>query len=108
MGIQLKNNAVSIIPLAISSTDTSFAIRTSDGGLFPTLGTGDYFYATISGVTGAYEIVKVTARVDNVFTVVRAQDGSIAIPFPANSRIELRVSVANVRDILDELDLLLL
>lgn len=108
MGIQLTNNAVSTIPLAIASTDTSFTVSTGDGALFPTLGATDYFNATISSTTGNYEIVKITARTDDTFTVTRGQEGTVAIPFSANSRIELRVTVANVRNILDELDILLL
>lgn len=108
MGIQLKNNAASTIPLAVSSTATTFTIATGDGVLFPTLGASDYFYATISSTTNNYEIVKVTARTDDTFTVVRGQEGTVAIPFSTNSRIELRVTVSNVRSILDDLDLLLL
>lgn len=108
MGIQLKNNASSTIPLAVSSTTTTFTIATGDGVLFPTLGASDYFYATISNISNNYEIVKVTARIDDTFTVVRGQEGTIAIPFSTNSRIELRVTVSNVRSILDDLDLLLL
>lgn len=108
MGIQLKNNAFSTIPLGVASTATTFTVDTGDGSLFPTLGASDYFYATISSTTNNYEIVKVTARTDDTFTVVRGQEGTVAIPFSANSRIELRVTVSNVRSILDDLDLLLL
>lgn len=108
MGIQLTNNAASTIPAALTSTATSLTVATGDGLLFPTLGATDYFNATISSAAGNYEIVKVTARTDDIFTVVRGQEGTVAIPFSANSRIELRVTVANVRNILDDLDILLL
>ncbi len=108
MGIKLTNNAVSTIPTILTDSTTSFAINTGDGSLFPTLGASDYFNATISSLSGTFEIVKVTAIAGDTFTVVRGQEGTPAIPFAANARIELRVTAANVRNILDDLDLLLL
>jgi hypothetical protein len=41
-------------------------------------------------------------------TIVRSQEGTLAIPFPANSRFEIRVTVQNIRAELDDLDFLLL
>ena len=96
MAIKVRNNAVSIIPTAISSTATSITVASGDGALFPILGTGDYFFATIASTTGAYEIVKVTARADNVMTVVRAQEGTVAIPFPANCLFEHRLTAGTI------------
>ena len=101
MAIKVRNNAVSIIPTAISSTATSITVTSGDGSLFPILGTGDYFYATLVSVTGAYEVVKVTARADNVMTVVRAQEGTSAVPFPANSRFEHRLTAGTIDDIIE-------
>jgi hypothetical protein len=108
MGIQLKNNASTTVPLAISSTDTSLTVAAGVGATFPVLGTGDYFHATIQDVNNHFEIVRVTARADDTMTIVRGQEGTLAIPFPANSRFEIRVTVQNVRAELDELDFLLL
>jgi hypothetical protein len=95
MGIKLTNNAVTTIPSAVSSVQTSLTVTTGTGALFPILGGGDYFYATLSDVNNNFEIVKVTARTD-------------AIPFPANSRFELRVTVQNLLSKFDDLDFLLL
>ena len=86
------NNAYSLIPSAVSSSATSITLATGKGSLFPTLGANDYFYATLVDVSGNFEIVKATARVGDVLTVVRAQQNTIALSFPANSRIELRVT----------------
>lgn len=107
MGIKLKNNAVSVIPDAISDSQTSITLYTGTGLLFPTLGAGDYFYATISSVANAYEVVKVTARSTDVLTIVRAQEGTVALSFPAGSRIELRVTAQNILELFDQ-DFLLL
>jgi hypothetical protein len=102
MGIKLTNNAFATVPSAVSSTQTSLTVATGKGALFPILGTGDYFYATLMDVSGNFEIVKVTARTDDVMTMVRAQEGTMAIPFPANSRFEHRITAATIAAIIDE------
>lgn len=108
MAVQLKNNATTTVPSVVSSTATSIAVASGTGSLFPILGTGDYFYATLQSVTNVIEIVKVTARTDDTMTVVRGQEGTLAVPFPANSRFELRVTVQNIKSVVDDLDFLLL
>lgn len=108
MGIQLKNNASTTVPLAISSTATSLVVAAGTGGEFPSLGAGDYFYATIQDVNNHFEVVKVTARTDDTMTLVRAQEGTLAIPFPANSRFEIRVTVQNILSNITDQDYLLL
>ena len=102
MGIKLTNNATALVPLSVSSTQTSLTVTTGKGSLFPILGSGDYFFATLSDVNNNFEIVKVTARTDNVMTMVRAQESTLAIPFPANSRFEHRITAATVQAIIDE------
>ena len=102
MGIKLTNNATALVPLSVSSTQTSLTVTTGKGSLFPILGSGDYFFATLSDVNNNFEIVKVTARTDDVMTMVRAQESTMAIPFPANSRFEHRITAATVQAIIDE------
>jgi hypothetical protein len=104
MGIQLTNNAVTTVPSSVSSVQTSLTVTTGTGARFPILGTGDYFFATLSDVNNNFEIVKVTARTDDVMTMVRAQEGTMAIPFPANSRFEHRITAATIRAIIDDAD----
>lgn len=108
MGIKLANNSSGTLATAISASDTGISLTTGDGAEFPTLGTGDYFYATIQDVNNHFEIVKVTARAGDTMTIVRAQEGTLAISFPANSRFEIRVTVQNIRAVFDDLDFLLL
>jgi hypothetical protein len=96
MAIQLKNNAFTTIPAGVSSTATSLTVATGDGAKFPVLGTGDVFYFTLIDVNNNYEIVQVTARTDDTMTIVRGQGDTLPIPFPPNSRAELRVTVENV------------
>ena len=108
MVLQLKNNATTTTATAVGSTDTTITVATGTGGLFPSLGTGDYFYATIQSVANNFEIVKVTARADDTMTVLRAQEGTLAIPFPSNSRFEIRVTVQKIKSVLEDLNYLLL
>lgn len=108
MGIKLKNNAFATIPAALSTTDTTLIVSDGQGSRFPSLGTGDYFYGTILDVRGNFEIVKVTARFDDTMTIVRAQEGTVPLSFPTNSRIELRITVATLEEFLTDRGAILL
>ena len=105
---KFSNNATTTITARISNTDTTITVATGTGALFPTLGAGEYFKATLQDVNNNFEIVKVTARADDTMTVLRGQDGTLAVPFAANSRFELRVLATNVQEYLDSIDFLLL
>lgn len=96
MALKLTNNAYSQIVESIGSSDTTLTVATGTGAVFPDLGDEDWFFATLISVTNYFEIVKVTARVDDTFTVERGAEGTTPLSFPANSRIELRVTTGNV------------
>jgi hypothetical protein len=100
MTIKLANNATTTTLDAITSTSTEIVVVAGTGARFPVLQAGDYFYATLSDTAGNYEIVRVSVRSGDVLTVTRAQEGTTARPFPANSRIELRVTAQSVLDAL--------
>lgn len=93
---QFTNNATSVIPSVVSSGATTITVTPSTGVLFPVLTGTQFFMATlidtnpVSPTFGQLEIVKVTARSGDVFTVVRGQEGTLASTFPINSVIELR------------------
>ena len=95
MPVKLSNNATSIIPNAVASGDTAIAVASGDGAKFPTLSAGEFFFLTLIDVNNNFEIVKVTARADDTMTIVRAQENTSAMPFPANSRAERRVTAEN-------------
>lgn len=97
MPVVLKNNASNSLAAAITSTDTGIVVR--NGNLFPALAAGQYFYATITGADGSQEIVKVTARSGNGMTIVRAQEGTFALPFQLDSRFEMRITAATIADV---------
>ena len=104
MPIKLANNSSGTLATAINASDTGIALTTGDGVDFPTLGSGDYFYATITSTQGTQEIVKVTARSGDSLTVVRAQEGTTAAGFAVGSRFELRVTAQSVEDLVDDYD----
>ena len=102
MPIKLANNASGTLATAISASDTGIALTTGDGAEFPALAAGEYFYLTLTAPSGAFEIVKATARVGDAVTVVRAQEGTTAIGFPVGSRAELKVTAQSVEDYVEQ------
>ncbi len=89
-----KNNASTFLAEALSSTAVSVAVE--DGSVFPTLVSGEFFNATIQGVSNNKEIVQVTAVAGNTLYFTRAQEDTLAIPFVSGSRIELRTTKENL------------
>lgn len=98
MGVVLKNNTVGYLQSAVTASDTSIVLVTGTGSNFPNLTAGEYFYATISIGNIPTEIVKVTARSNDVLTVVRGQEGTSASNFSAGSAVELRVTAQSIID----------
>lgn len=129
MAIRVANNAFGILAVGISDSDTSITLESGDGVRFPTLGAGDYFYATLIDVSNQLEIVRCTARTGDVLTVERAEENTTARSYSAGDRLEIRLTAqtfldasadtaanvtydnsgsgltsTNVKDALDELD----
>lgn len=98
MAIKLKNNVSATLATSIGLADVGLVVTTGQGDLFPALGAGEYFYATLVSSGGAVEIVKVTARVVDTMTIVRAQEGTTASNFSAGAKVELRVTAQSVID----------
>jgi hypothetical protein len=98
-----SNNATSALSAAITSTTaTSLLVTSGQGALFPTLTGDDYFYATIVDTSNNLEIVKVTARSTDTFTIVRAQEGTTARTFATASKVELRPTAAGLNSKFDK------
>ncbi len=92
--IQLfSNNASTQTTTAVTTGSATVTVTTGMGSLFPALSGGNWFIATLetlaSGLVTSQEIVKVTARSGDTFTIVRAQEGTIAQTFPIGSTIAL-------------------
>lgn len=94
------NNAKTTLANPISATDTAMVV--TDGSLFPVPGTFEYFLVTLE-VGGQIEIVMITGRTGNTFTIGglldigqsvagRGQEGTNAQAFTAGARVEGRIT----------------
>ena len=92
--LQLKNNAYGTLSASINNSVTTINLTGGHGSRFPSLTGSQFFYATLINTSNNVEIIKVTARSTDALTVIRAQDGTSALAFSANDRLEMRVSKA--------------
>lgn len=102
MAVLYSNNASTTLSATITSSATSLAVASGKGALFPAITGSDYFYITLVNTAGAIEIMKVTARSTDTFTVVRGQDGTTAVGWAAGDRVELRFTKGMLDDIKGE------
>ena len=84
------NNATAQLASGITSGALTLTVASGQGARFPTLTAGDHFKATLMDVANLIEIIKVTARAADVFTIERAQEGTTAKAYIAGDRVELR------------------
>lgn len=91
--VQLKNLAGSSLVLGIEPGTLEIQVQAADAERFPALTyPGDCFFACLVSDAGNHEYVCATARDGNRITVVRGQEGTSALAFPAGTRFELRVT----------------
>ena len=82
-----KNNAVGKLNAAIGASDTSFALQSGQGALFPSISAGQAFHIVVEeGST--YEWMTCTARSSDTLTVTRSGSPQ---SFSSGSRVELRL-----------------
>lgn len=94
MALKLANNAISRPAGAIDDVQTTIPLLAGTGSKFPTLAGGDWHPLTVVKSDGSFEIMRVTARSTDTFTVIRGQEGTTALAFGANDRVELRLTKA--------------
>lgn len=106
--VQFANNAVSKLASGISSSATTLTVLPGEGAKFPALTGSKYFTATLVKVDGSTEIVKVTGRSTDTFTIVRTFEpvagASTAYSFSAGDRVELRLTAGVIGGEIDRLD----
>lgn len=84
------NNAESTLASAISATDTSLIVSAGTGAEFPDAVAGEsYFKLTLTdaATSSQVEIVNVTAKAGDIFTIERAQEGTLARAWAANDMV---------------------
>lgn len=106
---QFTNNATTTVPSTISNVATSITVSTGTGALFPTLAGAQFAVCTIINTIssdpgyGQLEIVKVTARSGDVFTIVRGQESTSAKSFPAGCVFELRPTAGGINEVYNKM-----
>jgi hypothetical protein len=101
MATQLfANNASQKLAAAITNVATSLTVTSGSGSVFPSPTAGDWFLLTLVGTTAgtetSWEIVKVTARVTDTLTIVRAQEGTNAANWAIDTVAELRLTAGTL------------
>lgn len=105
MAILLANNASSLLAVPALAADLTMTITTGDAVMFPAPSGGDSFSVTLEDrreVPNKREIVKVTAVSGDVFTIVRAQEGTAATDFYVGATVSLRLTAGTVRGLIGE------
>ena len=94
MPVIYSNNASTTLSAGINDSTTTIGIASASG--FPSIGSGEYYFATIANTNNTkIEVVKVTAGTTSL-TVTRAQDGTTAQAFDSGDNFQLRVTAATL------------
>lgn len=103
MGVQrFQNNPTTTLAAGTPASGAgSTAITVASAALFPsTLTNGDWFVVTlqvlVAGLVTAQEIVKVTAVSGVNWTVVRAQEGTAALPWVTGNTVALLITAGGL------------
>ncbi|NIV12119.1 MAG: hypothetical protein GWN62_12850, partial [Aliifodinibius sp.] len=106
LALQVENKASGSLDSGISASATSLTLKAGEGAEFPSASGDNYFYVTLQTAGGAWEVVKVTAKVSNTFTIERNVDSSTgaAQAFSADDIVSLRYCASVISDIVDELN----
>ncbi len=108
LALSVTNVATGSLDSGINSVVTTLDVKAGEGALFPTTAGSEYFYVTLQAEDGAWEIVKVTERASDAFTIVRNVDSSTgsAQAFTADDIVSLRPVAEVILDIITELNLM--
>lgn len=99
MTILYTNNASTLLASTIvDDVQTTFSVSTGDGILFPLPTGGDYFVIAIEDAAANIELMKVTNKAGDLFTVERGFDNSTARAWSVGARIELRITAHQMEE----------
>lgn len=103
MKIKFSNNASTTLFSAVTVGDTQIVVSPGGGSLFPELTDGNFFMITVVDAQGNLEIMSVTSRNVDTFTVNRAQENTSARAFPEGSVVELRLTAGSIGEIASQI-----
>lgn len=99
--ILFANDALSWLTYEVLASDTQVSVPPGEGDRFPNPVDLEFFVGVLEDLrTGAKEYVRATARTGDTITIVRAQEDSTALDFPAGSTFSLRLTAAALEFIL--------
>lgn len=91
-----SNNGSAMLAASISDSDLTIQVQNGYGALYPSPGANEYFLVTLENQDGDIEIVMVTVRASDLFTVPpggRGQEGTSAQSWTnGQARVECRVT----------------
>lgn len=97
MPVRLKNNARGLLAVSVTALDTVIRVRVGQGNRFPLLGDDEWFPLILEDEQGNIEITRAISISGDAITVMRAQDGTQARAFPADTLVSLRLTPAAIR-----------
>jgi hypothetical protein len=105
--LKVTNNATGSLNAGITAVATTLVLKAAEGLLFPSTAASGYFYVTIQADSGAWEIVKVTTKSTDTFTIERNVDSSTgsAQAFAGDDIVTLRPCQSVIDDIITEINL---
>lgn len=103
MKIKFSNNASTTLFSAVTMDDTQIVVSPGGGSLFPELTGDNFFMITVVDTQGNLEIMGVTSRNVDIFTVKRAQENTPARAFPEGSVVELRLTAGSIGEIASDI-----
>lgn len=103
MAVKITNRATSLLASSINASVTSLSVTAATGSRYPSLSGSDWFPLVVVDGSGAYEIMRATARAGDVITVTRAQEGTTALSFAAGARVDMRMTAAAFAQIVTDL-----
>lgn len=96
--LKVKNRAYSLLAESISDSDDTLSVTTGEGAKFPDTFP---FHITIGD-----EILKCTAKITDLFSVTRAQEGTVAANHSAGVEVSLNITAKIVQDLGDAINIL--
>ena len=89
-----SNNAATTLAAELSAVATSMTVTASTG--FAAITSPQFELITLEAAPATREIVKVTARSGNTWTIARAQEGTTAVLWAAGSKVEARATAGTL------------
>ena len=101
MGVITTNFASGQLAVAALPGDATLTLYVGEGNVFPQPVAPDYAVMVIEDIAGIKEIVHLTARAGDVLAVDRAQEGTVAVNFVIDSRVEVRITTGFLNEFVD-------